>query len=55
MNNAWIKKLHIGRGIGRYFKENMGIIIAFIVLYLFLSLNPATAKAFLKSQNMFNQ
>ena len=54
MNNAWIKKLHIGRGIGRYFKENMGIIIAFIVLYLFLSLNPATAKAFLKSQNMFN-
>lgn len=54
MANASIGKLQVGRGIGRYFKENMGIIIAFIVLYAFLALNPVTSRAFLKSQNMFN-
>ncbi len=54
MANASIGKLQLGRGIGRYFKENMGIIIAFIVLYAFLALNPVTSRAFLKSQNMFN-
>lgn len=54
MGNTSIGKLQIGRGVGRYFKENMGIIIAFIVLYAFLALNPVTSRAFLKSQNMFN-
>lgn len=54
MANASIGKLQLGHGIGRYFKENMGIIIAFIVLYAFLALNPVTSRAFLKSQNMFN-
>lgn len=37
-----------------YFKENMGILIAFIVLCLFLSLNPATSSSFFTRQNIFN-
>jgi ribose transport system permease protein len=48
------KSLKIGQGIIRYFRENLGIIIAFIVLYAFLAINPDTTHAFLKSQNMFN-
>lgn len=41
-------------GITNYFKENMGIIIAFLVLYLFLAVNPATSGSFLTQRNMFN-
>lgn len=37
-----------------YFKENMGILIAFIVLCLFLSFNPATSGSFFTRQNIFN-
>ncbi|MCR5290299.1 MAG: ABC transporter permease [Treponema sp.] len=42
------------KGIKLYLKENMGILIAFAVLYLFLSINPSTSSAFLTRQNMFN-
>lgn len=44
----------MGQGLTIYFRENFGIIIAFIVLYLFLAVNPVTTKAFLTSRNMFN-
>ncbi|MFV0504980.1 MAG: ABC transporter permease [Lachnospirales bacterium] len=37
-----------------YFKENLGIIIALIVLCVFLSINPTTTEAFLTSRNFFN-
>lgn len=37
-----------------YFKENLGIIVAFLVLFLFLSVNPVTSASFLTSRNMFN-
>lgn len=38
----------------RYFKENFGIIAAFIFLFLFLALNPSTKESFLTSRNQFN-
>lgn len=37
-----------------YFKENLGIIIAFLVLFLFLTINPSTSSSFLTSRNIFN-
>ncbi|MGD1816112.1 MAG: ABC transporter permease [Pleomorphochaeta sp.] len=41
-------------GTHRFFKENLGILVAFVVLYLFLSVYPVTSRAFLTSRNMFN-
>jgi ribose transport system permease protein len=38
----------------RFLKENLGILIALIVLCLALTLNPITNKTFLTSQNIFN-
>jgi ribose transport system permease protein len=37
-----------------YFKTNLGIIVAFIVLFAFLALNPKTHSSFMTSRNMFN-
>jgi len=54
MDNEITRKAKFGQGTVRYFKENMGIIIAFFVLFVFLSVNPSTAHAFLTQQNMFN-
>lgn len=54
MNNERTAASKINQSVYRYFKENLGIIIAFIVLFGFLSLNPLTAHSFLTSQNMFN-
>ncbi|ERF60779.1 ABC transporter permease [Treponema socranskii] len=54
MNNDTAKQLVMKQGFVRYFKENLGIIAAFIVLFLFLSLNPSTSRAFVTRQNMFN-
>lgn len=42
------------QNVSTYFKDNMGILIAFAVLYLFLAVNPVTHDAFLTRQNMFN-
>ena len=42
------------RSIRRYGRENLGIIIAFLVLVLFLSINPSTQSSFLTSKNAFN-
>lgn len=40
--------------VKNYFKENMGIIIAFLVLCIFLSVYPATSSSFFTQQNIFN-
>ena len=37
-----------------FFKENMGIIAAFLILTVFLSIFPATSKSFLTAKNIFN-
>ncbi|HIT89611.1 MAG TPA: ABC transporter permease, partial [Candidatus Merdenecus merdavium] len=37
-----------------YVKDNLGIIVAFIALCLFLSLNPLTSRSFATSKNVFN-
>lgn len=37
-----------------FFKENLGILIALIVLCLVLTVNPATSRTFLTQQNIFN-
>ena len=49
-----IKRSSMKQSMGVYFKENMGILIAFVVLYLFLAVNPSTSESFLTRQNMFN-
>jgi ribose transport system permease protein len=54
MDNEIRADFKIKQGMYQYFKENMGIIIAFAVLFGFLSLNPITMHSFLTSQNMFN-
>lgn len=54
MNNKGIAAEKTDRSAYLYFKENLGIIIAFIMLFGFLSVNPMTTHAFLTSQNMFN-
>ncbi|MCH3917897.1 MAG: ribose ABC transporter permease [Spirochaetia bacterium] len=41
-------------GVKQYFKENLGIIIAFLVLFAFLASNPHTHDSFMTSRNMFN-
>ena len=37
-----------------FIKENMGIIAAFLVLSVFLSVFPATSGSFLTAKNIFN-
>jgi ribose transport system permease protein len=54
MDNETKNNFKIQQDTCQYFKENMGIIIAFIVLFSFLSLNPITMHSFLTSHNMFN-
>lgn len=43
-----------GSVVKMYVKENMGIIIAFLVLCAFLSLYPATSGSFFTQKNLFN-
>lgn len=47
-STKWEKK------IIKFFKENMGIILALIALCLFLSINPDTSGSFLTRKNAFN-
>ena len=54
MENKLLGASKFSRNIITYLKMNMGILIAFAVLYLFLAINPATSEAFLTRQNMFN-
>ncbi|MGF6990100.1 ribose transport system permease protein [Lachnospiraceae bacterium PM6-15] len=37
-----------------FLKDNLGIIVAFLVLCLFLTINPATSGSFFTRQNVFN-
>lgn len=54
MNMNEINNTKFYKGIRIFFKENLGILIAFAVLYAFLAINPATSESFLTRQNMFN-
>ncbi|MBQ8970087.1 MAG: ribose ABC transporter permease, partial [Lachnospiraceae bacterium] len=42
------------KGVVSYFKENLGIIIALIVMCLFLIVFPTTRTTFATSKNIFN-
>lgn len=52
------KKTTVTAGVGNavkiYFKENLGIIVAFLVLCVFLSVFPKTSGSFFTRQNIFN-
>ena len=41
-------------GIVRYFKDNIGIIIALLVMCIFLVVFPTTRATFLTPKNVFN-
>lgn len=44
----------VGNAVKIYFKENFGIIVAFLVLCVFLSVFPKTSGSFFTRQNIFN-
>lgn len=44
----------VGNAVKIYFKENLGIIVAFLVLCVFLSVFPKTSGSFFTRQNLFN-
>ena len=44
----------VGNAVKIYFKENLGIIVAFLVLFVFLSVFPKTSGSFFTRQNIFN-
>lgn len=44
----------VGNAVKIYFKENLGIIVAFLVLCVFLSVFPKTSGSFFSRQNIFN-
>lgn len=44
----------VGNAVKIYFKENLGIIVAFLVLCVFLSVFPKTSGLFFTRQNIFN-
>lgn len=59
--NKWKKKQKkttatagVGNAVKIYFKENLGIIVAFLVLCVFLSVFPKTSGSFFTRQNIFN-
>lgn len=41
-------------GVVKYFKDNIGIIIALLAMFVFLTLFPTTRSTFLTPKNMFN-
>ena len=43
-----------GKAVKIYLKDNLGIIVAFLVLCIFLALNPKTGSSFATSKNVFN-
>ena len=50
--NMFLSRL--GKKAGLYFKNNTGIIVAFLILCIFLSVNPATKDSFFTTKNLFN-
>jgi ribose transport system permease protein len=53
-NRKSVASSGIGVATKGYIKENMGIIIAFLVLCIFLSVNPKTSHSFFTQKNVFN-
>ena len=41
-------------GVVKYFKDNIGIIIALLAMFIFLTVFPTTRSTFLTPKNMFN-
>ena len=41
-------------GVVKYFKDNIGIIIALVAMFIFLTVFPTTRSTFLTPKNMFN-
>lgn len=59
INEGLVKKNHtfsakVKRNTKIYLKDNLGILIAFFILCIFLSMNPITSNSFLSSKNIFN-
>lgn len=52
--NQGIVPSRYGKAMKHYLKDNLGIIIAFLVLCIFLVLNPKTSSSFATSKNVFN-
>lgn len=52
--NKTVASSGFGAAAKLFFKENLGIIIAFLVLCIFLSVYPATSGSFFTRQNIFN-
>ena len=48
------KPFRQGKVIKTYFKDNLGIIVAFLVLCIFLTVNPVTNASFATPKNIFN-
>ncbi len=46
--------MQLGKSVKQYFKENAGIIAAFIILCFFLTVNPVTHNTFMTTKNIFN-
>lgn len=53
-NNKGIASTKYGKTLKVYFKDNLGIIVAFLVLCIFLAVNPKTSASFATSKNVFN-
>lgn len=51
-NNTFLTKLRKNARV--YLKDNLGILIAFFILCIFLSINPVTSNSFLSPKNIFN-
>lgn len=43
-----------GKAVKIYLKDNLGIIVAFLVLCIFLAVNPKTSNSFATAKNVFN-
>ena len=54
LQNTAVQPPRVIRSIRRYGRENLGIIVAVLVLVLFLALNPGTQSSFLTTKNVFN-
>lgn len=52
--NQLSKNNRMSKYLRTYIKDNLGIIIAFFVLFAFLAINPKTHESFMTSRNMFN-
>lgn len=55
MNNSRVKfKTYLHKGVINWFKDNIGIIAALLILCAIIALNPVTKSTFLTQKNIFN-